>query len=382
MTRNHVQLLNPFLTTATMKQSLPVFVSALLALTVLLSPTRSLTVEKPTVTDPHADSLLPTLPNLVPLSQQDELNRLLAVHRLKTGQMVRIWTHRHLLEGRFLRSQNQSIIVQRNENESTIEISQVQALWVHSRQTGKGALIGSVVGATTGLFLGLFHSGSTNACDQDCPGLSPYFAFLGALGGSALGANIGSATGRWKAVFFSPSVDFSRDTLLEIPHLHADRFLSNASPVGSGRLFVGFGRSTRAGVPGSMGLKAGFLAHLGRYFAVGPEIGAVDLNSVKETPGVSVFHTDLMLRMTPIRKYQWRPFATGSLGYYVWDRGISFADGLLGGSLGMGTQYLWREGRYGLEIEARFHSTLQNAPNQRESDYRFGVIMVGGLVNW
>jgi hypothetical protein len=72
-------------------------------------------------------------------------------------------------------------------------------LWTRERAVVPGIVVGGIVGAASGVLLGLFANA---ICEYDCNDSATGDAALGALvvgaGGAALGALIGAAIPRWK----------------------------------------------------------------------------------------------------------------------------------------------------------------------------------------
>lgn len=83
-----------------------------------------------------------------------------------------------------------------NDDEHVIPIQDIHRAWVRGRHTKTGAIIGGILGAGGGLFLGLLAEG---LCEYDCAHNAVVPVTLIGIGiGAGVGAIIGTAFPRWK----------------------------------------------------------------------------------------------------------------------------------------------------------------------------------------
>lgn len=119
---------------------------------------------------------------------------------VRTGDMVRVRTSdAQLLAGRFAISSLSSPALRVAEGVEPVALDGVDSLWVRGTHAKLGAIVGSVVGAGSGLALGVL------ACELGSDGLGCQDSELVALGtlagagvGAGLGALVGSAFPRWR----------------------------------------------------------------------------------------------------------------------------------------------------------------------------------------
>lgn len=80
-----------------------------------------------------------------------------------------------------------------------ISLGAVDTLWVRGRRTTTGALIGAILGAGGGAFLGAIADG---LCESDCNGNGVLVVgLLGAGAGAVVGGVVGTAIPRWRRIF-------------------------------------------------------------------------------------------------------------------------------------------------------------------------------------
>ncbi|HEV8123380.1 MAG TPA: hypothetical protein VGP80_04005 [Gemmatimonadales bacterium] len=83
-----------------------------------------------------------------------------------------------------------------NGGQHVIPVQEIQRAWVRGRHTKTGAIIGGILGAGGGIFLGLLAEG---LCEYDCAHNAYIPLGLVGLGaGAGAGALIGMAFPRWK----------------------------------------------------------------------------------------------------------------------------------------------------------------------------------------
>ena len=84
---------------------------------------------------------------------------------------------------------------------STVNLAVIDTVWVRGRRITTGAILGGIVGAGGGVFLGWLVAG---LCEYDCPGIpsaTVVGGLLGAGAGAIVGGAIGAAIPRWRRIY-------------------------------------------------------------------------------------------------------------------------------------------------------------------------------------
>lgn len=141
-----------------------------------------------------------------PLRAQAQGSRLVAaVRELTAGQQVRLETIRaERFRGRFVAVDDSMLALALRDRTARIRLPEIERLWVRSRATGRGALIGAggglLVGVAYGLLIGEVACGGDGG---DCTPaeLALVTGLVGGAGGAVLGAGIGSMAPLWRVRF-------------------------------------------------------------------------------------------------------------------------------------------------------------------------------------
>ena len=125
-----------------------------------------------------------------------------AAGALRAESYIRIAATGARVEGRFLRVASDSLAVRAAAGERRVPLAAIDTLWHRQRGTGRGALIGAVVGGVGLAALGAFFVNgmceSVDGCGGDYPRVIAAGFALGAGGGALVGAGVGSLTHRWR----------------------------------------------------------------------------------------------------------------------------------------------------------------------------------------
>ncbi len=120
----------------------------------------------------------------------------------KVGRLIRI-TGPHLVvrSGSFLGARYGSLWFN-TQPATAVPLAGIDSVWVGRRYGKQGALVGMVLGALIARAV-ISHQTCTGSFDQ-CIGSGTGTFFLGAIGGAALGAGIGSGIKSWSLVYPRP----------------------------------------------------------------------------------------------------------------------------------------------------------------------------------
>jgi hypothetical protein len=125
-----------------------------------------------------------------------------AVTALRPASSIRIASSGTYVGGRFVNATSESLVLDTTGGNQSVRLIGVDTLWTHQRATGRGAVIGAVVGGVTLALLGGVVAGglcdSPGGCHDDyTPVLAAGFV-LGASSGAVMGAGIGWLSHRWR----------------------------------------------------------------------------------------------------------------------------------------------------------------------------------------
>jgi hypothetical protein len=130
--------------------------------------------------------------------------RLAKIARLEPNRGIRIWLPEgNRIDGRFIGSLRDTLIIATDTRTVRVPLNLVDVLWIRQRATAKGAKIGGIsgtlVGAALGGLIAIFIQSDcdTGDCGGDALRAVGGMSVLGAAGGTALGAVIGSRTWEW-----------------------------------------------------------------------------------------------------------------------------------------------------------------------------------------
>ncbi|MFQ5636971.1 MAG: hypothetical protein ACE5IR_03120 [bacterium] len=130
-----------------------------------------------------------------------------AINRLRTGSRIRLKaTNSDLLDAKFLRSEDDQIIVSIDRAERSVPVADIEAIWLRLGSAGSGAKWGAISFGVLGILSGVTLDGLCRNLDEsEDPEGCPQFIFIGGLagaaGGALLGAAIGAATQRWSQIY-------------------------------------------------------------------------------------------------------------------------------------------------------------------------------------
>ena len=159
------------------------------------------------------------LANLLPLSgiaqdstpeKDEQQKRSEAIARLKPGRLVRIHAQNiGEIVGKYHSSNPDSLFISKDTVKSGVPVSDIEALWVRGRATGKGAVVGGIVVGAFGTIIGIAVNSSEGffGCSGDCPEFILLCGIVGAAGGGLVGAGIGSAFPKWHLRYRSPDYE-------------------------------------------------------------------------------------------------------------------------------------------------------------------------------
>jgi hypothetical protein len=156
----------------------------------------------PLQTRAHAALLLFALVAPGMLAAQQPSARDTAIVRLQAGQQVRLavaGTGR--LTGRVGVATIDTLDLAQDDAVRRIPIPAVDTLWVRSRATTTGLIVGGAVGAAFGGLAGAYGSG---ICEYDCVETGSAVltgGLLGAVVGAGVGALIGAIIPKWKRTY-------------------------------------------------------------------------------------------------------------------------------------------------------------------------------------
>lgn len=128
------------------------------------------------------------------------------VEALETGQDVRVEVARGIrVQGRFAFRSDTAFTLARDEQATTIRLTEVERLWVRGRATGTGALVGAAVGLVAGaVYGGLIGQVACEPVDGgDCSpvAVAALVGLVGGAGGAAVGAGVGYLIPVWRMRF-------------------------------------------------------------------------------------------------------------------------------------------------------------------------------------
>lgn len=126
-----------------------------------------------------------------------------AIARLQPRVGVRASSAGVLTEGQFARTQRDTLWLSTPKAVMIgVPVRNLDSLWTRERSVGKGALIGTAVGAAavSGLFLALVNGlcDSASGCGDDYPLAIAYGVGIGGSGGAVVGAGIGALVRHWQ----------------------------------------------------------------------------------------------------------------------------------------------------------------------------------------
>ena len=158
---------------------------------------------------PRATVFLITLMFALPSegSAQAAPTRESSVNALEVGQRVRVRAADALsIEGVFLGLEGQDMLLRTigAEQARRVPVDRLEALWVRTRATRKGAKIGAITGGVLGVGFGILI-GEVLCNDEDCEADTVEAALglgaLGAIAGAIPGALIGYLVQGWSPVW-------------------------------------------------------------------------------------------------------------------------------------------------------------------------------------
>jgi hypothetical protein len=124
-----------------------------------------------------------------------------ALRSLDPGAPVRVSTAGHRAEGRLGPVDDSTLTLNGKQGVSQFRVAAIDSLWRRGRHTGRGAIVGGVVGA--GLFTGFLQLIVAITCDSDTQCHRDHNRawaagiVIGGSGGALLGAGVGSLFHRW-----------------------------------------------------------------------------------------------------------------------------------------------------------------------------------------
>lgn len=151
---------------------------------------------------PLAVALLVLLPPNA-AAQARDTSRTAAAEALKVGQHVRLDVTRvGRIEGRFAVRSDSTMTLMLRDDVAEVRLPDVERLWVRGRATGKGALIGGLVGlaggATYGLLIGEIACAETDCTRAEVAAIA---GLLFGAGGAVVGTGVGFAIPTWRLRF-------------------------------------------------------------------------------------------------------------------------------------------------------------------------------------
>ena len=118
---------------------------------------------------------------------------------LPEGKVLRVAQPTGMSVGRYGGMRGDSLVLLLDSGSATpIPLQTVMGAWTRSHHTGRGALIGGIVGALVGGLGGAYVNGASETTTDDAAGAVAVGAIVIGLGGAALGALIGAAVPGWK----------------------------------------------------------------------------------------------------------------------------------------------------------------------------------------
>ena len=128
-----------------------------------------------------------------------------AVTALRPGFSIRIASTGTHMDGRFLKLTSESLVLGTTDGKQSVPLIAVDTLWTGHRATGRGAVIGGVVGGVTLAVLGVaLVSGlceTSGGCQDDYATAIGGGLALGGSGGALVGAGIGWLSHRWRRTY-------------------------------------------------------------------------------------------------------------------------------------------------------------------------------------
>jgi hypothetical protein len=148
-----------------------------------------------------ATLLLGALTQVAPAQTTVDPRLTAAVSALRPNSSIRVASSGTRVDGRFLNATSESLLLDTTDGNQSVRLIRVDTLWTRQRATGRGAVIGAVVGGVTLAALAGVIVGGLCESPEGCHG--DYAPFMGAglvVGGSVgavLGATIGALSHRW-----------------------------------------------------------------------------------------------------------------------------------------------------------------------------------------
>ena len=125
-----------------------------------------------------------------------------ALARLRPGSEVRVSGNDTLLQGTLHRLTPTQIVLAQDGTRRSLTLRSVDSLWVARRATGKGTLIGALVGLGAGAIIGAAAAEGGN--DTPPAAWVAIYGGAGLLSGAVVGAVVGSGK-RWERAYPGPS---------------------------------------------------------------------------------------------------------------------------------------------------------------------------------
>jgi hypothetical protein len=192
------------------------------------------------------------------------------------------------LIGRFKEFTDDSLHLRLPGKDTSLAVSQIQALWERGRATKKGLFIGGISLSIAGGALGVLAVGLGSMESPEDPNYLLGFlggAALGFAGGGSLGAGVGSTVEKWHSRYRSPGY-IKTTGRAELPstriEVAEEAWASSeaSSRIGGFSIQGGFAREFGSDAAnGSVGGRIGLVSQISSRLTVGPEFGYFSLGS-------------------------------------------------------------------------------------------------------
>jgi hypothetical protein len=124
-----------------------------------------------------------------------------ALARLRSGTEIRVSQNDGLLQGTLRRLTATQVVLAQEGTGQSLTLRGVDSLWVARRATGKGALVGALLGLGVGAIIGA--AAAEEGYDTPPVAWVALYGGGGLLSGALLGAVVGS-TKQWKRTYPTP----------------------------------------------------------------------------------------------------------------------------------------------------------------------------------